>query len=71
MMPQWWLNCKQMAADAVESVRSGELQISPKEHERDWFYWLENIRDWCLSRQLWWGHRVPAYRVCGLTGRLL
>lgn len=68
MMPQWWLNCKQMAADAVESVRSGELQISPKEHERDWFYWLENIRDWCLSRQLWWGHRVPAYRVCGLTG---
>lgn len=66
MMPQWWLNCKQMAADAVQSVRSGELQISPKEHERDWFYWLENIRDWCLSRQLWWGHRVPAYRVCGL-----
>ena len=67
MMPQWWLNCKQMAADAVESVRSGELQLFPKEHERDWYYWLENIRDWCLSRQLWWGHRVPAYRVCGLS----
>lgn len=68
MMPQWWLNCKQMAADAVESVRSGELQISPKEHEREWYFWLENIRDWCLSRQLWWGHRVPAYRVIGVEG---
>lgn len=67
MMPQWWLNCKQMAADAVESVRSGQLQISPKEHERDWYFWLDNIRDWCLSRQLWWGHRVPAYRVLGAT----
>ena len=65
MMPQWWLNCKQMAADAVDSVRSGELTISPKEYEREWFFWLENIRDWCLSRQLWWGHRVPAYRVIG------
>lgn len=65
MMPQWWLNCREMAADAVEAVRSGALQISPKEHERDWYYWLENIRDWCLSRQLWWGHRVPAYRVIG------
>jgi len=68
MMPQWWLNCKQMAADAVEAVRSGELQISPKEHEREWYFWLENIRDWCLSRQLWWGHRVPAYRVIGVEG---
>lgn len=67
MMPQWWLNCKQMAAEAVEAVRSGELVISPKEHERDWYFWLENIRDWCLSRQLWWGHRVPAYRVLGVS----
>ena len=60
-----------MAADAVESVRSGELQISPKEHERDWFYWLENIRDWCLSRQLWWGHRVPCLPCLRAHWRLL
>lgn len=66
MMPQWWLNCKQMAGEAVEAVRSGDLVISPKDHEREWFFWLENIRDWCLSRQLWWGHRVPAYRVHGV-----
>ncbi len=65
MMPQWWLNCREMAADACEAVRSGALQISPKDHEREWFYWLENIHDWCLSRQLWWGHRVPAYRIIG------
>lgn len=63
LIPQWWLNCKDMAAKAVQAVRDGELEITPREHEKIWFYWLENIRDWCLSRQLWWGHRIPAYRI--------
>lgn len=63
MIPQWWLNCQEMAAKSVEAVRSGELELIPRENEKIWFHWLENIRDWCLSRQLWWGHRIPAYLV--------
>ena len=61
--PQWWVDCKGMAADACEVVRDGRLEIIPKMHEKTWFNWLENIRDWCISRQLWWGHRIPAYFV--------
>ncbi|KAJ3213953.1 hypothetical protein HDU67_002261 [Dinochytrium kinnereticum] len=63
MKPQWWVNCQDMAKDAMAAVRSGELEIIPKTSEREWFSWLENIQDWCISRQLWWGHRVPAYFV--------
>ncbi|KAJ8659411.1 hypothetical protein O0I10_004773 [Lichtheimia ornata] len=63
MKPQWWVNCKPMAEAAVEAVKKGELKIAPKVSEGDWFRWLENIQDWCISRQLWWGHRVPAYYV--------
>ena len=50
-----------MAARAVTAVRSGELIITPEEHHATWYRFLENIQDWCISRQLWWGHRVPAY----------
>ncbi|KAI9359333.1 tRNA synthetases class I-domain-containing protein [Zopfochytrium polystomum] len=69
MKPQWWVNCKDMAAAAINAVKSGELEIIPKTSERDWFLWLEKIQDWCISRQLWWGHRVPAYliRIDGKT----
>lgn len=63
MKPQWWVNCKPMAQAAIEAVKNGELRIAPKVSEGDWFRWLENIQDWCISRQLWWGHRVPAYYV--------
>ncbi|GMI36017.1 hypothetical protein TrCOL_g4419 [Triparma columacea] len=59
--PQWYVNCKGMAARACEAVRDGSLKIVPKEHEKTWFHWLENIQDWCISRQLWWGHRIPAW----------
>lgn len=61
LTPQWYLNCQNMAARSVDAVRNGSLKIVPAEHERTWFMWLENIRDWCISRQLWWGHRIPAY----------
>ena len=63
LKPQWWLNCKEMARKACEAVRTGELEILPQEGEREWFKWLENIQDWCLSRQLWWGHRIPVWHV--------
>jgi len=52
-----------MANRAIEVVKNGEVKITPKSYEKVWFDWLENIQDWCLSRQLWWGHRVPAYKI--------
>eukprot|EP01025_Chloroclados_australasicus_P060277 TRINITY_DN771_c5_g1_i1.p1 TRINITY_DN771_c5_g1~~TRINITY_DN771_c5_g1_i1.p1 ORF type:complete len:1316 (-),score=198.99 TRINITY_DN771_c5_g1_i1:331-4227(-) len=63
LKPQWWVSCGGMAADACEAVRDGRLKIIPKDFEAVWFRWLENIRDWCISRQLWWGHRIPAYYI--------
>ena len=63
LKPQWWVDCSGMAKRAVDAVRHGELQIYPDAHKKTWYGWLENIRDWCVSRQLWWGHRVPAYYV--------
>ncbi|KAL3686885.1 hypothetical protein R1sor_013194 [Riccia sorocarpa] len=61
--PQWYVSCDDMARDACAAVRDGRLDIVPKQFEDVWFRWLENIRDWCISRQLWWGHRVPAWYV--------
>ncbi|CAM9186228.1 unnamed protein product [Phaeothamnion confervicola] len=61
LTPQWYVRCEAMADKAVAAVRQGELAIKPAFHERTWFQWLDNCRDWCVSRQLWWGHRIPAY----------
>ncbi|XP_015212607.2 valine--tRNA ligase [Lepisosteus oculatus] len=63
MKPQWYVNCAEMGRQAAEAVRSGELRIVPESHTKTWFNWMDNIRDWCISRQLWWGHRIPAYFV--------
>ena len=63
LKPQWWVNCQEMAAEACTVVRDGRLEVIPSEFEATWFRWMENIRDWCISRQLWWGHRIPAYYV--------
>jgi valyl-tRNA synthetase len=63
MMPKWYVNCQDMASRAVSAVRQKELVIEPEIHDKKWFEWLENIKDWCISRQLWWGHRIPAYLV--------
>jgi valyl-tRNA synthetase len=61
--PQWWVNCEDMARKAVAKTQSGELVIRPEIWQTEWYSWLNNVRDWCISRQLWWGHRCPAYLV--------
>lgn len=61
--PQWYVKCDRMAADAIDAVKTKRLKIIPDAHEKTWFHWMENMRDWCISRQLWWGHRIPAYLV--------
>ncbi|CAI9595211.1 unnamed protein product [Staurois parvus] len=60
---QWFVNCEKMAQRAIKAVDSGQLQIIPSYHQKNWRNWLSNISDWCVSRQLWWGHQIPAYLV--------
>ncbi|CAI5439039.1 unnamed protein product [Caenorhabditis angaria] len=69
LKPQWYVKCTHMAEKAVEAVRSGELKIVPDFHIATWNRWLESSRDWCISRQLWWGHRIPAYFIGFTDGR--
>lgn len=61
LSPQWYVDCKSMAKQSIDAVRNGELKIIPEMHEATWYRWLEDVHDWCVSRQLWWGHRIPAY----------
>ncbi|ODQ57946.1 hypothetical protein WICANDRAFT_95032, partial [Wickerhamomyces anomalus NRRL Y-366-8] len=63
LKPQWWVSQKDMADAAIAAVRNGDITITPKSSEAEYFHWLENIQDWCISRQLWWGHRCPVYFV--------
>ena len=64
---QWFVSMKDLAKRAADSVRNGEVKFIPKKYEKQYFNWLDNIQDWCISRQLWWGHRIPAYycEECG------
>eukprot|EP00917_Polyrhabdina_sp_WS-2016_P009728 GHVP01021406.1.p1 GENE.GHVP01021406.1~~GHVP01021406.1.p1 ORF type:complete len:974 (-),score=183.89 GHVP01021406.1:187-3108(-) len=63
ILPQWWVDCSKMAKDSIDAVENGDLNILPKEFKKTWNHWLNNIQDWCVSRQLWWGHRIPAYLI--------
>jgi len=58
---QWFVKMKPLAEPAIEAVRDGTIKIVPERFEKVYFHWLENIRDWCISRQLWWGHRIPIW----------
>lgn len=58
---QWFVRMEAMADRAVRAVKDKQLTILPERFEKTWYNWLENIHDWCISRQLWWGHRIPVY----------
>ena len=64
---QWFVSMKELAKRAADSVRNHEARFIPKKYEKQYFNWLDNIQDWCISRQLWWGHQIPAYycEECG------
>ena len=67
---QWFVKMDEMIKPAVEGVKNGEIELLPKRMDKTYFNWTDNIRDWCISRQLWWGHRIPAY-YCPECGHMV
>ena len=67
---QWFVDMKPLAAPALEAVRNGSIRFVPERFDKAYFNWMENIRDWCISRQLWWGHRIPVY-YCDACGEVV
>ena len=68
--PQWFVKMEELAKPAIEAVKNGDLKFVPERYTKTYLHWLENIRDWCISRQLWWGHRIPAY-YCDECGEVV
>ncbi|MBX9603331.1 MAG: valine--tRNA ligase [Bryobacteraceae bacterium] len=66
---QWWVSMKPLAEPAIAAVEDGRIEIIPGNWKATYFHWMRNIRDWCVSRQLWWGHRIPAWH-CGDCGAI-
>ena len=66
---QWFVKMKPLAQPAIEAVRKGDIRFVPSRFENTYFNWMENVRDWCISRQLWWGHRIPAF-YCDTCGKM-
>ena len=66
---QWFVKMKPLAQPAIEAVRKGDIRFVPSRFENTYFNWMENVRDWCISRQLWWGHRIPAF-YCDACGKM-
>ena len=67
---QWFVKMDELSKPAIEAVKNGDLRFVPEHFDRTYLHWLENIRDWCISRQLWWGHRIPAY-YCDECGEIV
>ena len=66
---QWFVRMVPLAGPAIDAVRNGDIKFVPERFEKQYFHWMENTRDWCISRQLWWGHRIPAY-YCDACGEI-
>ena len=66
---QWFVKMKELAEPAIKAVKEDDIKFIPKRYEKTYFNWMENIQDWCISRQLWWGHRIPAY-YCDECGHI-
>ena len=67
---QWFVKMDELAKPAIEAVKNGDLKFVPERFDKIYLHWLENIRDWCISRQIWWGHRIPAY-YCDECGEVV
>lgn len=67
---QWFVKMKELVKPAIDAVKNGDLVFVPKRFEKNYLNWMENIQDWCISRQLWWGHQIPAY-TCEKCGKLV
>ena len=67
---QWFVKMASLAEPAIKAVREGDIKFVPERFEKNYFHWMENIRDWCISRQLWWGHRIPAF-YCDDCGEIV
>ena len=67
---QWFVKMEELAKPAIEALKSGELKFVPERFDKIYLHWLENIKDWCISRQIWWGHRIPAY-YCDECGEIV
>lgn len=63
IQPQWYIKCGGLADKVLGHVAQGDMVIHPAHHKNELNRWLNNIQDWCISRQLWWGHRIPAYNI--------
>ena len=68
--PQWFVKMDELAKPAIDVLKTGELNFYPERYGKTYLHWMENIRDWCISRQLWWGHRIPAY-YCAECGHMV
>lgn len=64
---QWFVKMKPLAKPAIDAVKKGETKFVPERFDKIYFHWLENIRDWCISRQIWWGHQIPAFIVTSVV----
>ena len=67
---QWFVRMEELAKPAIEAIKTGELRFVPESYGKTYLHWLENIKDWCISRQIWWGHRIPAY-YCDKCGEFV
>lgn len=67
---QWFVKMQPLAEPAIDAVRGGDIKLIPQRFEKTYYNWMENIKDWCISRQLWWGHRIPAY-YCADCGEVI